>query len=114
MNWEGDASLEDFLVEWRRASGDRTYVPVLGDSSAAAADRFLAALDDIASGAAGAVVVVGHGGVTTDALRTLLGDDEVIPLAPGIVDDGIPGGRITVMERDAAKRWTVEAIASAR
>src|SRR3954447_24174210 len=86
MNWEGDGSLEDFLVEWRRASDDRAYVPLLGDSSAAAADRFLAALDDITFPATGAVVVVGHGGVTTDALRTLLGDDEVVRRAPGIVD----------------------------
>jgi broad specificity phosphatase PhoE len=111
MNWEGDGTLEEFLEDWRRASTDRGYVPAHGDSSRAAADRFLAALDDIAAAAPGTTVVVGHGGVTTDALRTLLGDEQLLRRAPGVIDGGIPGGRITVLERGATGAWVAGAIA---
>ena len=49
MNWDDKAtiSLDRFLVEWQRASADRSYHPAIGDSRSDAAGRFLAALADI-------------------------------------------------------------------
>ena len=43
----------------------------------------------------GTVVAVTHGGVTTDLLRTLLGDDE---LPGGMLRDGVPPCAITTIE----------------
>jgi broad specificity phosphatase PhoE len=65
MNWAGPVSqpLEDFLAEWRRCWVDRSYVPTCGDSSSMAAERFLAALDDL-RGTGTVTVAVAHGGVT--------------------------------------------------
>ena len=74
MNWECDAAqpIDEFLREWRRASADRSYQPHGGDSSHHAASRFVAALDALAESHTGTAIVVSHGGVTTDGLRTLL------------------------------------------
>jgi broad specificity phosphatase PhoE len=118
MNWDGPGGIEldDFLREWRRATDDRAYAPRVGDSSQAAAQRFLGALGDIAdAGPHGTLVVVAHGGVTVDALRTLLGDDEVRRRAPGVMGDGVPGGALTTFVRDGhgERRWGVEGIAVA-
>lgn len=95
MNWNGPGSetMEEFLQDWARSSVDRGYEPRHGDSSVQAADRFLAALDDVAAAHPnGAVAVVGHGGVTVDVLRTLLGDDRLHATSPRLVDDGVPAG----------------------
>ena len=118
MNWGGPGgpgssgeTLEAFLDEWRRASADRSYVPRSGDSSVAAAARFLAALGDLAVvQPAGTVVVVAHGGVTTDVLRTVLGDDELVARAPTLIDQGIAGGAVTTFER-RDDGWRVPSIA---
>lgn len=115
MNWTGAGgeSIEEFLEDWRRASTVRSYTPRSGDSSTDAAARFLEALTDIARAhLEGTVVAVGHGGVTTDALRTLLGDDELLARAPAILDDGIPCCAITTLQlnRDG---WSAESIAVA-
>lgn len=114
MNWEGAAveSLDAFLAEWRLASVDRDVVPSSGDSSNDAADRFLDALDDLVDRhPSGTVVVVAHGGVTTDALRTVLGDRDLSHRAPTLVDEGVPSCGLTRMIRDTVG-WTVPAIAS--
>ena len=113
MNW-GDSpaeSIDDFLADWRTASADRTYVPRSGDSSFEAASRFLEALDDLAAThPSGTAIVVAHGGVTTDALRTLLGDDELRRKAPALIDDGVPSCAITTLQADD-ERWAVVSIA---
>lgn len=113
MNWTGadGESIEQFLDDWQRASSERSYVPRSGDSSAEAATRFREALGDLATAhPAGTVVVVTHGGVTTDALRTLLGDEELLARAPGLLDDGVPCCAITTLRRDA-EQWSVDSIA---
>lgn len=114
MNWD-DAraeSIEDFLAEWRRATADRAHVPRSGDSSAEAARRFLAALDDLAGAhPIGTAIVVAHGGVTTDMLRTLLGDEEVRARAPALIDDGVPACAVTTLRR-TGDGWEVAAIAT--
>ena len=113
MNWDGTQTFDAFLADWQRATADRSFRPTLGDSSSAAADRFLAALDDlvgsIADGAT--AIVVGHGGVTVDTLRTVLGDDALTLAAPTLIDDGVPSAAITVL-RHGTGGWAVEALPS--
>lgn len=97
MNWDDDARLSqvDFLREWQRATSDRSYQPIVGDSSLDAADRFIAALADLEHRGAAVVVVVAHGGVTVDALRTLTGDETVLEADPTLIADGVPSCAIT-------------------
>ncbi len=103
MNWddESEISLEAFLADWQRASEDRTYQPAVGDSSSAAAERFVAALVDIArTTREGVVVVVAHGGVTVDSLRALAGDASVNDAGFDLIDNGVPCGAITELRVD--------------
>ena len=110
MNWEGEPeqTLAAFASEWRRASADRSFVPRSGDSSQQAAARFLAAMADLAeeAGDDGQVVVVTHGGVTVDAIRTLLGDAPVRAQRPSLIEDGVPSGAVTTL-RQEADGWSV-------
>lgn len=104
MSWDGEALMphEEFLEEWRRASADRSYAPRGGDSSECAADRFLGALRELAREAADGdvVAVVTHGGVTVDALRTLLGDGTVRRERPDLIAEGVPCCAVTGLVRD--------------
>ena len=114
MNWDDPLaeSLDDFLEDWRRATKDRAYAPRSGDSSTEAASRFLAALDGLAAAhPTGTAILVAHVGVTTDMLRTLLGDDELRARAPPLIDDGVPSCALTTVQR-TADGWAVVAIAA--
>jgi len=114
MNWAGPPleSIEEFLLEWRRSSRDRSHRPSRGDSSEQAAHRFLAALDDIARDQTdGLVVVVAHGGVTVDLVRTLVGDESLLMSAPTLIDEGVPGGAITAL-RHLPDGWDVDSLPS--
>jgi broad specificity phosphatase PhoE len=106
MNWAGDEDLADFLDDWHRASADRSFVPRSGDSSAVAGQRFVACLRDIAaepaSTDAATAVVVTHGGVTVDGLRTMFGDAMLTSFAPTAIDEGVPSGAITTIRTDHA------------
>ena len=116
MNWDDPTvqSFEEFVLAWRRTSADRGYVPRWGDSSQAAADRFLQALGDLVrTFETGTAAVVAHGGVTVDALRNLLGDDELRKDAPDLIDRGVPNCAITTLDFDGDS-WTVERLPSAR
>lgn len=115
MNWNeaGVESIEDFLADWRAATADRAYVPRRGDSSFEAASRMLAVLDELAlAHPIGTAVVVSHGGVTADVLRTLLGDDALLARTPGLVDDGVPNCAVTTLQA-TAYGWSVVSIAQA-
>jgi len=96
MNWEGPPAqpMDDFATEWRRSLADRSYIPLYGDSSSIAAERFLSALAEMRSRAT-VSVGVSHGGVTVDALRTIIGDEVLVAANPGIIDEGVPEGAIT-------------------
>jgi broad specificity phosphatase PhoE len=115
MNWAGtgDETLASFLADWAMATADRTYVPASGDSSLQAARRFVGALDEIAvrHGCDDTVVVVTHGGITTDFLRTLLGDAELTRRSPSLIDSGVPCGAATRLIR-GTDDWSDVAIAS--
>jgi broad specificity phosphatase PhoE len=94
MNWDGVQPLADFLADWARTVADRDFVPACGDSSRAAAERMRACLAEL-GGQPGTVVVVTHGGVTVDLLRTLLGDDAV-PVE--LMRDGVPSCAVTTLD----------------
>jgi broad specificity phosphatase PhoE len=74
--------------------GDRDLVPEGGQSSRQAAARLLAFLAGLRA-RPGPVTAVTHGGITTELLRDLLGDDA---LRPGVLDAGIPPCAITAIE----------------
>ncbi len=98
MNWDDDTamSIEEFLADWHRASTDRMNRPATGDSSATAATRFLAALADIETMLGeGTAIVVAHGGVTVDTIRSVVGDDVVSQTNPDLIADGVPCCAIT-------------------
>lgn len=114
MNWDDPhvESLEEFLVEWRKASDDRDYVPRSGDSSRAAAVRFLDAIGDlVGTYENGTGAVAAHGGVTVDALRSLLGDDQLLTDMPDIINEGVPSCAITTLGFDGSL-WRVEKLPS--
>jgi broad specificity phosphatase PhoE len=85
---------DDFLALWERTAYDRDLVPVGGQSSRQAAARLLAFVAGL-RGVPGPVAAVTHGGITTELLRDLLGDDA---LRPGVLDEGVPPGAITAID----------------
>ena len=104
MNW-GDGPpgqpLAAFLREWAQATADRDFPPSSGESSRVAGARLRTALDDLAAVHPGArLVLVTHGGVTIDLLRTLLGDAAIQRQHPALVAQGVPPGAITRLRRD--------------
>lgn len=112
MNWgEGPPgqSLGDFLEEWARATRDRDFCPSSGESSRMAGARLLGTLDDLAVAHPGErIVVVTHGGVTVDLLRTLFGDDAVRRQHGGVLTQGVPPGAITRLRWRAGDYLPIE------
>jgi broad specificity phosphatase PhoE len=86
LNWDGSIPFDAFLALWARTSHDRDLVPAGGCSSRQAGARLQAFLASLQQ-APGPVAAVTHGGVTTDLLRNLLGDDG---LPPDLLTAGIP------------------------
>lgn len=92
MNWDGGQPIDEFLADWSRATQDRGWVPRSGDSSRQAAARLIAFLDAHADHA-GPVAAVTHGGITVDALRSLVSD------VPGsLLRDGVPSCAVTTFD----------------
>lgn len=94
LNWDGSQALDAFLASWVRTSQDRDFVPAHGESSRQAGARLQAFLADLPANPT-PVAAVTHGGVTTDLLRTLLGDDA---LPAHILDAGIPPCAVTAVD----------------
>ena len=93
-NWDGSMPVEAFLALWARTRHDRDFAPGNEESSRQAGARlqaFLAALP----GTPGPVAAVTHGGITTDLLCNLLGDDA---LPPHLLDAGIPPCAVTARD----------------
>jgi broad specificity phosphatase PhoE len=63
-----------FLALWARTTHDRDFAPRKDESSRQAGARLQAFLAGL-PGTPGPVAAVTHGGITTDLLRNLLGDD---------------------------------------
>lgn len=108
-NWERGQDPDEFFSDWRRSTRDRSWHPEGERSSNDTAADMLAALDAHLS-AGRTVVLVGHGGATTDLLRTLLGDDALEALRPGIIECGPPSGALTRLER-IESTWSARSIA---
>jgi broad specificity phosphatase PhoE len=94
LNWDGGMPFDAFLALWARTTRDRDLVPEGGQSSRQAAARLLAFLAGL-RGRPGPAAAVTHGGITTELLRDLLGDDA---LRPGVLDTGIPPCAITAID----------------
>ena len=74
LNWDGSMPVEAFLALWDRMSQDRDFTPGKEESSRQAGARLQAFLAG-PPGTPGPVAAVTHGGITTDLLGNLLGDD---------------------------------------
>ena len=94
LNWDGLQTFDAFLADWDRSSRDRNFTPSNGDSSCSAGERMRAFLSGLC-GRPGPVAAVSHGGVTTDLLRTLLGDEA---LPAGVLAEGIPPCAVTTLD----------------
>jgi len=94
-NWDGTQTFDSFVADWDRSARDRDYTPSNGESSRSAGDRMRAFVAGL-SGKPGPVAAVSHGGVTTDLLRTLLGDEA---LPPHLLAEGIPPCAVTTLDR---------------
>lgn len=107
MNWPGEPAQthDDFRREWERSTADRDFRPRFGDSCRAAGERFGAFLDErYAARPDGRIVVVAHGGVTIDLVRTWFGDAHVRELAIGPIEHGIAPCGITRIALDGGVR----------
>lgn len=107
MNWPGEPhqTSAEFRRDWERTTADRDFQPAFGDSSRAVGDRFAAFLTELHDGLPdGRVIVVAHGGVTVDLVRTWFGDDLVNELAPDAIERGIDPCGITAITLDDEKR----------
>jgi broad specificity phosphatase PhoE len=94
LNWDGGMPFDAFLVLWERTAHDRDLVPEGGQSSRQSAARLLAFVAGLRGGP-GPVAAVTHGGITTELLRDLLGDDA---LPSGVLDKGVPPCAITAID----------------
>ena len=94
LNWDGSQPYEAFLALWARTTEDRDFIPPGGESSRQAAARLQAFLAGL-PGMPGPAAVVTHGGITTDLLRDLLGEDS---LPPQLLAAGIPPCAVTTID----------------
>ncbi|MGA8113858.1 MAG: histidine phosphatase family protein [Actinocatenispora sp.] len=97
MNWDGCQPLDAFFGDWDRSTRDRDFQPLLGDSSREAGGRFAAFLAEHQADR-GRMVIVSHGGVTVDLLRTLYGDERFAD-RPELLRSGVPACAITQLSR---------------
>ena len=93
-NWDGTQPFESFVGDWDRSAQDRDFTRSNGESSRSAGDRMRAFVAGLA-GRPGPVAAVSHGGVTTDLLRTLLGDEA---LPQRLLAEGIPPCAVTTLD----------------
>lgn len=110
LNLEEGQPVEEFIRDWARSTEDRSWSSSGGRSSITTAEDMLSAVEAHAQEDL-AVVLAVHGGATVDLLRSLLGDDPLRAAVPGLIEDGVPGGAITVLEPRSG-RWLPTTIAS--
>lgn len=117
MNWgdlEGQ-SFEDFLSDWERCSGDRTFQPTIGDSSIAAGQRiedFVAACSN--RYAEGELIAVTHGGVLADFLLNVFSAKDLNRVRPGFPGDPYSAAMVrecsVTVIRHTDGRWHLDAL----
>lgn len=118
VNWgdDPDQSLEDFLAMWQRASADRSWQPPVGDSSINSGRRLESVIQSLSSAEDSHVVLVTHGGVTTDFLRNVFSDKVLSEYAGDVdltLDSHIKECSVTIIEFETdTKRLTLKQFAS--
>lgn len=84
MDWsDSEVPYEEFCKEWFKATHERGYVPMWGDSSLATGKRIaevIADFDEVSLGDDVHAVLVSHGGAIIDYLRSTFGDESVAEL----------------------------------
>ena len=70
--------------------------------------RFIDVLVDLELDQVDVVVVVAHGGVTVDALRTIVGDKSVINANADLLSGGVPSCAITRLQVDSGVVTTID------
>lgn len=80
MNWgdQPNQNLTDFIQLWRDTSNNRELQPPTGFSSRQAGERLAAYIESLATEKVRAAALISHGGVITDFLRNLFGDEYLI------------------------------------
>lgn len=111
MNLEDGEDADEFFASWRRGTEDRDWSAPGRRSSHETARDLLAAVDEHARPDR-TVVLVTHGGATTDLLRTLLGDEALERRSPGLISGGPPSGAITLLSRSDSEAWRVDDVAA--
>ena len=104
-NWNGETSFEAFVEDWRKASRNRTYQPLVGDTSVHAGQR----LEDEIQAEAGVnnLLLVTHGGIITDFLRNIQTDEYLLSqyfhTYENLRDSTVPECSITQIEKNNNK-----------
>jgi broad specificity phosphatase PhoE len=114
MNWGNEPNAQDastFLADWAHATADRSWVPPSGDSSEATGRRMRAAIEERVQHREHRIIVVSHGGATTDLLRSLFSDRTLRSVAPSIIDDGVASCGLTRL-LCAGREWQLIAVAA--
>lgn len=108
INLEAGESVETFVDAWSRSTTERSWSPPRGRSSFSTAHDMLSAVKSHAVDGS-VVVLASHGGATIDLLLSLLGDAELERRAPGLIQQGAPGGAVTTvtLRHDS---WAVDGI----
>jgi broad specificity phosphatase PhoE len=105
VNWGDDTnqSFEDFLSMWTKASQERDWQPPVGDSSVSTGKRLEKVISDMLSNKDEHVVLVTHGGITTDFLRNAFKSKDLnqfISDFESTLDENIKECSITIVEAD--------------
>ncbi len=105
VNWGDDPnqSFENFLSMWVKASQNRIWQPPVGDSSLNAGKRLEKVISDMLSNEDKHVVLVTHGGITTDFLRSAFRIEKLnqfISDFESTLDENIKECSITIVEGD--------------
>lgn len=101
-NWEGDIPFAQFMEYWRKASIDRSFQPPIGDSSLHAGERLAEEITEIEKEEIQSILLVTHGGIITDFLRNIIGDEYLLShffhTIENLRDTEIPECSITQIE----------------
>lgn len=107
LEWEGNESFEEFLIEWRKTDLDRKFNPKMGDSSVSKGEIMKRVIDELSEKyREGNIVITSHGGAIGDLLRYLFGEEatphriDPVTNAPHIQ---LNECSITIIERDENK-----------
>lgn len=110
-DWQPQHPVEQFVSWWQKASRQRDYQPPVGDSSIKAGQRIEHLLRELSqTGKVQQAVAVSHGGVITDFLRNVVGDEYLLtrffPDQKALYLTSIPECSITEVEL-TADGWQV-------